>query len=610
MRRVALGFVVAGALLPSVVLGQTYGPYTFSGPSSWATSAVEVGGACAGGSAYPGGVCTTNVVGHSPTVCVANMNSGSSVPVGSVCSTTQFMELRFDGVPITNVVGPDVIVFDSRFSVDGLAVSVEVEPDTFSPFLVWGGDEQFVLAPGSGCAGATLAAAPVDLARFGLPPGFVTRRIRVASANAGSACQADLTMAGVPDGGVVCSVDADCNDGNPCTEDECIAGGICRSTWIAGPGCGLPNGSPCSADADCVSDACTDGVCCNVDCAGQCEACDVEGSVGTCTAVTGAPRGGRAACATDGTLCGGSCDGATRDACAYPGAATMCRAGQCIEGVATAQASCNGAGSCPPEMTVECTPYLCGAEMCAGECATDADCALEAFCAGGMCLPKLPNGDPCDRARQCGSELCVDGFCCGSVCDGQCEACDVLGDEGTCTPVIGAPHGARPACASDGTACGGACDGADTEGCAYPTAATPCGEAGCTAGQATPAGSCDGAGSCDEGESVSCAPFVCGPTACLDTCEGDADCVAGRVCIGGACVLPEADAGVPDAGVLDAGVPDAGMPDAGAPDADLGGGYYSGSCGCTTPGSSRGFPTPALLLGLLSLAAVLRRRLG
>jgi uncharacterized repeat protein (TIGR01451 family)/uncharacterized repeat protein (TIGR02543 family)/uncharacterized protein (TIGR03382 family) len=50
----------------------------------------------------------------------------------------------------------------------------------------------------------------------------------------------------------------------------------------------------------------------------------------------------------------------------------------------------------------------------------------------------------CDSDAQCGSGLCVDGVCCNAVCPGQCEACDVPGHVGVCSPVAGPPHGNRP----------------------------------------------------------------------------------------------------------------------------------------------------------------------
>src|SRR5690606_13844338 len=45
------------------------------------------------------------------------------------------------------------------------------------------------------------------------------------------------------------------------------------------------------------------------------------------------------------------------------------------------------------------------------------------------------NGTPCADGTECGSGLCIDAHCCDSACDGICEACDVAGVEGTCSPV-------------------------------------------------------------------------------------------------------------------------------------------------------------------------------
>jgi hypothetical protein len=44
----------------------------------------------------------------------------------------------------------------------------------------------------------------------------------------------------------------------------------------------LPNGSVCSAGAECASNFCVDGVCCSSACSGQCQACNLTGSVGSC----------------------------------------------------------------------------------------------------------------------------------------------------------------------------------------------------------------------------------------------------------------------------------------------------------------------------------------
>jgi len=128
-----------------------------------------------------------------------------------------------------------------------------------------------------------------------------------------------------------------------------------------------------------------DGVCCDTACNGQCEACNVAGSVGVCSAVRGDPRGGRPACGGDGTLCAGSCDGSTRAACAYPDSSTQCRGASCSNGIATAVAACDGAGRCPARAQSSCGEYGCGPDACKTNCASDADCAEGALCVQGVC---------------------------------------------------------------------------------------------------------------------------------------------------------------------------------------------------------------------------------
>lgn len=48
---------------------------------------------------------------------------------------------------------------------------------------------------------------------------------------------------------------------------------------------GGANGSICSSGGQCASGNCADGVCCNTACNGLCFACNIPGSVGTCTAI-------------------------------------------------------------------------------------------------------------------------------------------------------------------------------------------------------------------------------------------------------------------------------------------------------------------------------------
>jgi hypothetical protein len=48
-------------------------------------------------------------------------------------------------------------------------------------------------------------------------------------------------------------------------------------------------GVACTSNNQCLSTFCVDGVCCNDDCTGQCEACNLAGKAGTCLPVKGKP---------------------------------------------------------------------------------------------------------------------------------------------------------------------------------------------------------------------------------------------------------------------------------------------------------------------------------
>lgn len=321
-----------------------------------------------------------------------------------------------------------------------------------------------------------------------------------------------------------CSTDTDCSVGNWCSNGVCIAK--------------VPNGSTCTAGNSCVSGICADGVCCNAACTGECEACDVAAAVGTCSPVTGKPHGSRTQCATDSSLCGGACNGTNRTACTYPGSSTQCRAPSCGAGTATLGAVCNGAGSCPTLQTQDCGQYVCGATACLGNCNTDLDCVQGDYCSAKVCKPRVAAGQACSSNDQCTTGHCVDKVCCDQACGAECEACDVAGSVGKCSPVTGKPHGGRAPCASDGTVCGGQCDGTQVTACAYPGDGVVCHDAACVADNATLVSYCNGAGSCPPVQQQACGPqFKCDSTGtrCNGNCTVDSDCGFQQFCSAGVC---------------------------------------------------------------------------
>jgi hypothetical protein len=329
------------------------------------------------------------------------------------------------------------------------------------------------------------------------------------------------------------------------TNATCPAGDFCRG-GVCKPLSGM--GTKCSSDVECTSGHCVDGVCCDHDCTGQCEACNQTDHVGTCMPIPAGqgPAEGRPGCAGDPARCGGVCDGTTTRSCAYPGPGRLCRDARCENGIATLVAFCDGSGSCPAESQQTCpTGYACVNGRCGGgpaACISENDCNSDQFCSGGICKLKNGPGALCNAGVECGSGICVDGVCCTKACSGQCEACNVRGSEGTCTPVAGAPPGSRQACASDGTICGGICDGVIGDHCTYKGASTSCRQGACANGLADLPAVCQGNGSCAPRQQQSCDPFACDTAgaACAGNCKTNANCAANQFCAAGICVARQA----------------------------------------------------------------------
>lgn len=303
-------------------------------------------------------------------------------------------------------------------------------------------------------------------------------------------------------------------------------------------------GQTCAQPSECDATApfCVDGVCCTTACDTTCVACAAplkESLVdsGTCgPALSGLDPHDDCAQSVQSS-CGttGACDG--KGACMLYPQGTSCKTlpahtNECVIEGSKGQI-CSGNGACYPETSpsgVECKPYRCKNGACAFPCATDDDCQPPNRCENGVCKPKRPNGKPCATLLECASGNCTDGVCCNSSCDGQCEACNLQNQVGTCSFVVGEPVAPRPPC--DGTPpCQGACAGG-SDFCAYPGASVSCAPASCTGDVATPAAGCDNAGQCASAASSPCNPYACDATsgACKTVCVSDNDCSQGAVC--------------------------------------------------------------------------------
>jgi hypothetical protein len=175
-------------------------------------------------------------------------------------------------------------------------------------------------------------------------------------------------------------------------------------------------GTPCGSEAACAVGACVDGVCCNTTgtSCGQCQACNVAGSMGTCAPTTG-----------------GSCDDG--NACTV---GDTCQSGACVGGApvtCSAPDQCHLAGVCDPSTGVCSNPSAPDGTSCSdGNACTLSDTCSAGSCVGGAslsCDDQNPcTVDSCDPASGCVSQA---GNA-GTVCRAADDACDTAE---TCTGV-------------------------------------------------------------------------------------------------------------------------------------------------------------------------------
>ncbi|MFI5296978.1 MAG: hypothetical protein ACHREM_02680 [Polyangiales bacterium] len=297
----------------------------------------------------------------------------------------------------------------------------------------------------------------------------------------------------------------------------------------------------CADGTECPNGLCVDGFCCNSPCTQECEACDVVGHEGVCSAVAGAPHNGRVPCPGGGSTCEdfSACDGTTRSKCvAYnPGAACDCT--DCSGATSTA-CVCTASGSCSP-----CGAFACSSTgTCATTCTTNSQCSPRYTCnaASGTCTPPAP-GSPCTTASEClgATTFCVDGVCCDSACNSGCSTCVAPGNVGSCTALAA---GSTPTtCALYPIAvCNPYCDGVSQE-CIIPGPETPCPRPACSDACTANVSLNVCIGGCAPVTEQSCGAFACGSSGCATSCASDADCCGFAYCATGGTCLPRQTVG-------------------------------------------------------------------
>jgi hypothetical protein len=297
------------------------------------------------------------------------------------------------------------------------------------------------------------------------------------------------------------------------------------------------NGKACAADSDCQSGSCADGVCCSTACRNTCFSCKLSGFEGMCLPVPAGQDPEEECTQTAASTCGndGWCDG--MGGCRKHPAGFECAPAACNGMSETLPRTCDGAGTCQPAVTRPCVAG-CAANSCPTPCSAQNPCASGTFCDAGMCKPKRSTGVACASADECSTGNCVDGVCCASSCGGTCQACNLAGSMGSCSPVP-AMLDPRNNCPTElGSTCGrmGGCDGAGA--CRLYPQGTSCGAKTCNGATETSAGSCNGTGMCVTSNMTrSCAPFRCAANMCGTSCVNSNDCDTGYVCTGTTCIM-------------------------------------------------------------------------
>ena len=366
----------------------------------------------------------------------------------------------------------------------------------------------------------------------------------------GDACGEGECLAGEP---------ANCNDGNPCTDDTCDPATGCVNT---------ANTVPCEdGDVCTVGDHCQDGACVP----GNGLACD-DGNVCTddaCDSAVGCVHTPNIDGCDDGNLCttgdhcaGGACVPEGTDACDDENPCTTdscapslgcvhvhntlpCNDGDvCTIGDVCSGGDCGGGALLPCDDGNLCTDDSCDPDSgCVftfntAPCDDGNVCTAEDHCASGWCAPGAPL--VCDDQNPCTTDFClpVDGCQAApntALCDdgSLCTSGDLCA-AGQCMP------GPVVDC-DDGNLCtDDSCD--PDSGCVHDANSVPCDDNNaCTSDDVCASGTCQPGQSINCDDANPCTTDGCDvDTGCTHVdLEDQTSCGQDMVCVGGDCVDAE-----------------------------------------------------------------------
>ncbi|MCZ7683372.1 MAG: DUF4215 domain-containing protein [Sandaracinaceae bacterium] len=214
-----------------------------------------------------------------------------------------------------------------------------------------------------------------------------------------------------------CTMDSDCDDGEPCNGDE-----TCDTTAsLCEDGTALANGVSCGSGSEvcfmevCITPMCGNGV------VEPGETCDDNNALacGGCNATCGGAGTGRCddgtGCAVDNDCSSGFCD-ATSDQCTACTGDADCSGsplgGQCVGG---------DCATCDPTDDAGCT----GGDVCHSTMLTCVECESNGDCSGGtpfcsasnVCVECLGASD-CNDSNECTTDSCTGGSCSTAPRDG------------------------------------------------------------------------------------------------------------------------------------------------------------------------------------------------